>query len=176
MIPLPKFKEFICNNVIVNIFENQNIYEPTLFSNDSSFNVLPIQLSTKTKEEQDLYISVFKDQSKIISSLNNNPTEQIVLNNDFGFSIHFDSSMINNGISLHSLLKISDSLHTELLFISGDGHDYQIGELTSSHESEVILNIHFIGNKDNLLNDYKKWYQERYNFLSKKITNKSIRK
>jgi hypothetical protein len=144
MIPLPKFKEFICNNVIVNIFENQNIFEPTLFSNDSSFEILPIHLSTKTKEEQDLYISVLKDQSKIISSLNNNPTEQIVLNNDFGFSINFDSGMINNGISLHSLLKISDSLHTELLFVSGDGHDYQISELTSSHEADIILNIHFI--------------------------------
>ena len=55
MIPLPKFKEFICNNVIVNIFDNQNIFEPTLFSNDSSFKMLPINLSTKTQEDKELF-------------------------------------------------------------------------------------------------------------------------
>lgn len=169
MIPLPKFKEFICNNVIVNIFDNQNIFEPTLFSNDSSFKMLPINLSTKTQEDKELFLSVFRDQSKIIESLNSNPTEQIVLNNDFAFSIVFDGSMLNNGISLNSLLKISDSLNTELLFVSGDGHDYQISELTSSHDTEVILNIHFIGNKSKLLNDYKNWYIQRYEILSKKI-------
>ena len=87
----------------------------------------------------------------------------------FSFSIVFDGSMLNNGISLNSLLKISDSLNTELLFVSGDGHDYQISELTSSHDTEVILNIHFIGNKSKLLNDYKNWYIQRYEILSKKI-------
>lgn len=169
MIPLPKFKEYICNNIIVNIFENQNIFEPTLFSNDSSFNMLPIKLSTKTNEDKELYFSVFRDQSKIINSLNNIPTEQIVLNNDFGFSIVFDASMITHGISLNSLLKISDALHTELLFVSGNGHDYQISELTSSHDSEIILNVHFVGNKTDLLNDYKDWYIQRYEKLSQKI-------
>lgn len=97
------------------------------------------------------------------------------MNNDFNFIMKFDSISFKNGISLQDLNQISQKFHTDSLFVNGDGNDFQISEYYSGHESLIILQIQFKGNKNDLINDYKQWYSNRESLKSaKKQKNKKV--
>lgn len=167
-----KFKNFISNTIADSIFENVSIYEENLYSKDSSFSVSPIDLSNSNKEDLALYQKKYKESLEFINSLSKSPEEEDVLKNNFAFAIHFDAISVGTGVSLKSLVKISKKLHSNFVFINGDGNDYQLGEFTSGHDSEVIIHIQFIGDKKALVKDYQDWYLKREKFLSQKIQDK----
>lgn len=175
---LPMFKDFLCNNIVCNIFENYNIFEKSLYLNDSFFVPIPLNLSNlKPLTEIDSNDNIIEENIKkqknnynVVKKLESSPDEETVLNNDFCFSIKFDASFLTPGISLQQILKISNTLHTDLIFISGDGNDYELGEYTSGHDAEIILNIHFLENKEELINDYKTWAKNKEIYLTDKKT------
>lgn len=170
---LPKFKNFISNSIAYSIFNDLNIYEENLYSKDSCFEVSHLTLPHSTKDEMAIFNKVFKAQKDVAELLNKSPDQDTVMNNDFSFVIHFDSDILGNGISLKNLISISQKLYTDLIFVSGDGNDYQFNEYEGSHTKEVILHLKFIGEKTQILNDYQKWYIERHAHLTKKIEEKS---
>lgn len=166
---LPKFKNFISNTIVNCLFDNFNIYEENLYAKDSTFEVSPINFNHSDKTEMDQFLIVHKQLREKIDTLNKSPESDTIMNTDFSFIIHFDSHIVETGISLQNLIKISKNLHTDLLFINGDGNDYQLGEFTSGHDSEVILHVQFKGTKDKLIADYQQWYIQRHEYLTKKI-------
>lgn len=170
---LPKFKNYLSNIISGSLFEYIHPYEENLYSKDSHFEVSPLDMPTHTKEDMELYRAAYKTQKDLVDSLSKSPKEEDVLNGDFSFIIKFDSVSIGTGISLKNLNKISKKLHTDLLFVNGDGNDYQLSEYTGGHDAEVILHIQFKGNKDNLIHDYKNWYIKREAFLKEKIEAKT---
>lgn len=166
---LPKFKNYLSNVIAGSLFEHIQPYEDNLYSKDSHFEVSPLNMATYTKEDIELYRAAYRKQKDLVDSLSKSPKEEEVLNGEFSFVIKFDSLSIGTGLSLKNLNTIARKLHTELLFVNGDGNDYQLSEYTGGHDSEVILHIQFKGNKDNLVHDYKNWYINREAFLKEKI-------
>jgi galactose-1-phosphate uridylyltransferase len=65
-------------------------------------------------------------------------------------------SFNNRGIELVALNKLAKAFGTENIIVSGDGHDYQLSEYTSDHESEIVLTIN-VENKAHLEPQYQKW-------------------
>lgn len=170
---LPKFKNYISNTIVSSFFNHVDIYGENLYSKDSSFEVPQFTMPYSTKEEMVLYNAAYKEKRAVIESLNKSPKLEDVINSEFSFVIHFDSSMFTTGISLKQLNKIAKKLYTDSIFINGDGSDYQLGEYTSGHDSEIILHILFKGNKEKLVADYQNWYLDRQNYLQQKIDEKT---
>ena len=172
---LSKFKHYLSNIVSGSLFEHLHPYEDSLYSKDAHFEVSPLNMPTHTKHEMNLYRAAYKEQQDLVDSLSKSPQEEDVLNGEFSFIIKFDSLSIGTGLSLANLNKIAKKLHTDLLFVNGDGNDYQLSEYTGGHDSEVILHIQFKGNQHELLNDYKNWYAQREVYLKEKIEAKQAK-
>lgn len=170
---LPKFKNYIANTIAASMFEHIDIYAENLYSKDSIFEVSSFTMPHSTREEMDMYNAEYKQKRNLVESLNKSPSLEDVQNGEFSFVIRFDSCVIGTGVSLKQLNKMSKKLHTDNIFINGDGNDYQLSEYTGGHDSEVILHFEFKGNKEQLVADYQKWYVERQTHLQKKIDEKA---
>lgn len=170
---LPKFKNYISNTIASTLFDHVDIYGENLYSKDSAFEVSNFSLPHATKEDMDSYKAAYKIKRDLVESLDKSPNVEDVVNGEFSFVIHFDSCMLGTGVSLKQLNKMAKKLHTDNIFVNGDGNDYQLGEYTGGHDSEIILHIEFKGNKEQLVADYQKWYVERQAYLQKKIDEKS---
>lgn len=163
---LPKFKNYLCNTITDILFDRVESYDDNLYSKDSNFEVTP---SNSDHDSRENWILLYKEKQQLVDSLSKSPKEEDVLNGDFSFVIKFDSISVGTGLPLQKLIDISKKLHTDLLFVNGDGNDYQISEYTGGHDSEVILHVQFTGNKKDLIQDYKNWYIHREEFLKKKL-------
>jgi hypothetical protein len=158
---LPKFKDFIIEQTLEAVFplyEHLDASFIKLYRNDTSFELSPVarqQINTNQAAYMESFKKVYAFNDK-----NFQFTDQDLLNNDFAVKIMFSTLAFDIGLSFEGLQKISEKFSTNKIYVSGDGHDYELSEVTSDHSSEIILR--FVPEKKQLLLErYNEWEEHK---------------
>lgn len=161
---LPKFKRFLSEKLIISLWGKENLGSLGYFLEDTSFVHAPYSYDNiKNSEDHDRKDLIKKhfEHNKNVYDMNSEVTKEYLFDLDFSLQASFSTVTFNEGISLKKLNEISHNFYEAEIFVSGDGHDYQLSEVTSDHSSEIILNI-VINNKEAIFNEYMSWYKDWY--------------
>lgn len=165
---LPKFKKFLSEKLTTALWGEENLAQSRYVSKDISFVHAPYaydKIRNNHFDGSDLHkkelIKKHFEHNKNVYDLNNEVSKEYLFTLDFSLQAILSTITFNEGISLKKLNEISQKFYDAEIFISGDGHDYQLSEVTSDHSSEIILNI-VISNKEAIFEEYTNWYKAWY--------------
>lgn len=161
---LPKFKRFLCDKLIISLWGKEHLRSSGYFLADSSFVHAPYsyeKLSTNEDHDRKDLIKKHFEHNKNVYDMNSEVTKEYLFDLDFALQVSISTVTFNEGISLKKLNEISHNFYDAEIFLSGDGHDYELSEMTSDHSSEIILSL-VINNKEAIFNEYTNWYKDWY--------------
>lgn len=160
---LPKFKQFLASKIGAIATDLEwNPQDATLLSFDCELKPLVVQRDASGSLTYNWH------QKEI--------DETMVLNDPFSIEIKFDSYNFNyDGISLEKLNELGKAFNTQYIYVKGDGRDYQLGEFTSDHSSEIILTIN-PKEPHKLLEEYNQWLRGLKDKSDKSLESKKTNK
>ena len=173
----PKFSKFLSDTISGCLFSDDSINLGHLSGLGYSFEPLtvnasaPVGIDANLDMKSDYLRRDVSARASLINTLKLDPNEELIMNNDFSFVISFDGCIARDNISLKNLLKVSKKLHTDSIFVTGDGNDYSVGDYESGHDAKVILNVEFYGSKEKLIADYHEWFAKEL-AISKVVADK----
>lgn len=156
---LPKFKTYLASKIGAIATDKEWVAEDaTLLSFDCELRSLVVQRDVNGALTYNWH------QKEV--------TQEMVLNDPFSIEVKFDSyNFTYDGISLAKLNELSKAFNTEYIYVKGDGRDYQLGEFTSDHSSEIILTI-IPKEPTLLLEEYNNWFMALKEKSDKKLDSK----
>ena len=135
-----EFKTFCIWNIVKSLYQKHQDPHMTERGIDASYNV-----------------SLYEKDAELLDT--KHPS---ISSTDPSIKIKIDKSFFpfGLGVSLAQMKDISESFQTENVWVSGDGYDYQYGEYTSGHDSEVEIVV-LLDNPTHLRSQFNEWKTKR---------------